>query len=138
MRARHAKLRRFARTLPRGKGRLQRIVAAGMLPDVAYGARVHGVTDAEWRAASRHLSAFAPPIGACSASAKRVVYGDGACFMAVAPILAWHDELWRTISAAPGPALRPGVLAEIWHAVQPMKVLKGVLPKVLLPMLLLS
>ena len=114
--SRKARIMKVRRRLSARKGRMSRISMAGSRPSLAFGAKVNGVTDAEWAAARRILLAPADPVtSGTSLRAKVALVGDPAGGMAVAPILAWAQEVWRAATGAGGSHMAFPELRRVWE-----------------------
>lgn len=119
--ARVTRIRRIARTLPRGRHRMSRIVTAGVRPALAYGTRVNGASNTELLRYRRLLmSMHAPSTQGASLTAKCILSGDASWAIAAAPILAWIHEVWRAGTASEAPHLSFPELRAMWDAAVPM------------------
>ncbi len=101
-----------------GGERAKRIASSGIRPQAAYGAEVHGVSNAELRTVRAKLLRVVGPSGSGhSSTLLQMVVGDPAHDIAVAPILRWAAEVWASVTGVPN-ALKVPTLRAAGEAAQ--------------------
>ena len=92
------------------------IVVAGLLPQGTYASEIHGLSDADWRAA--RLASVAASGGATNGQSwqrRLLIEGDCTAGAMGAPLTAWVAETWATQRHHPQ-AATPGELQASWEA----------------------
>lgn len=112
---RNRRIGQVRRRIRAGKARLSRIYVAGVKPGLGFGARVNGLSGTEVKQVRSILGqGMHPRAGGSSLTAKLAVQGHPGAELEVAPILAWHAEVWRAGNDLPGPHLSILELTRRW------------------------
>ena len=99
-----------------GRSRLSLIYTAGVKPGLGFGAKVNGLSATEIRQMRSILGqGLHPRASGASLTAKLAVHGHPGAELEVAPILAWHAEVWRAGNNLPGPHLDLRQLSRRWQ-----------------------
>jgi len=93
------------------------VFSSGVLPSIAYGAEVNGVSDKEHAILQRIATSAQSNGSGRSLSATLAIRGDSTWQASVAPCLKWQQEIWRACNGSVGGAhLSMDELHAMWSA----------------------